>query len=155
MNLKSLTWLTASVVALASTGADASDWDSSSGRNDDYSATICNETGSKIYVAYAWRVRDTDPNRTLFGWRNIENGDCSKLFDGNFGQYSNAYFYYYAENSDGYYWSGNSETQFCVPDRKFERVLTDNYTCRDNEELVYFGSKEIKSDKPKYRLTLE
>ncbi|MBO9478070.1 DUF1036 domain-containing protein [Shimia sp. R11_0] len=155
MGLKWVTQLAVVAVMLLPTAGVASDRDRASGRHDDYSATICNESGSKIYVAYAWRVNDTDEYRTLFGWRNIETGDCSTLFEGNFGQYSNSYLYYYAEDDDGYYWSGNAETELCVPEYRFERVLYDDYTCDDDEELVEFGVKEITSERPHYTLTLE
>ncbi|WP_299350405.1 DUF1036 domain-containing protein [uncultured Shimia sp.] len=155
MKSKWATCLAAASFALISSSAVADDSDSSSRRNDDYSATICNETGASVDVAYAWRAGDTDDSWTIAGWRNIPNGDCSKLFNGNFGRYSSAKFLFYAEDNDGYYWSGNDDRKFCVPNNKFKHILRDNYTCKDDEELVSFGLKEIMRDRPEYTLTLK
>lgn len=119
-----------------------------------YSATICNKSDTLVSVAHAWRVYDSDEFRTLFGWRNIDVDECETLLEGNFGKYSNAIIYYYAEATDGGYWDGNSALKLCVPNTRFRRELDGQYECKRGERLVSFGKKEIKPDNPEYVLDL-
>ncbi len=136
--------------------APSQDTNSASASNDDdsYSATICNDDDDIISVAYAWRARPGDVLRTLRGWRRINPGACSTLFEGHFGNYSNAIIYYRAEDPTGGYWAGDKDLKLCVPTTKFERKLRDGYKCKSGEELVTFGRVEITRDKPEYELTL-
>ena len=120
-----------------------------------YSVKFCNKTSREIYIAYVHRVNPDDDARTLKAWRAIKSSDCSVLFEGDFGRYSNAIFYYYAENNNNGYWSGDGALKLCVGSQKTSRYLSDNYKCRRDERLLTFGKRTINPNKPNFTMNLK
>jgi uncharacterized membrane protein len=112
---------------------------------------VCNHSNVQASVATASHVSPTDGDFVIQGWWNVAPGSCDWI-----GYFPQGWFYYYAEqtNTQQWVWKG-SDVQICVRyPGPFERVNTNNYTCKSNEELRGFTGKDIGSNIGTFTWTL-
>ena len=103
------------------------------GNQDTFNLKICNSYGKPILLSLVHRVAPQDQRFVVKGWFVLENG-CAEgeLPRGNFGTFAFAP----AGDKIEQIWAG--DIPICVVATKnFERVLTDNYRCRrENQEVI-------------------
>ncbi len=104
-------------------------------RSQTFDYIFCNKTNIKVFVAVATQVSPSDSRFKAQGWWTIPANQC-----GNIGSFPKGWVYYYAEQEDpgkGYW--GSDDASLCVRyPGPFERILTSNYTCGNNEAVQGF-----------------
>lgn len=95
---------------------------------------VCNRAGQTVYIAYAnferWAPDDSGPLYRSRGWRVVEPGNCTTLWQWKFkdveaeegymkGVTGAHHYYFYAQGQNGAAWSGTAE-RFCTPTSVFD-----------------------------------
>jgi uncharacterized membrane protein len=92
---------------------------------------ICNKTSLKTYVAVAVLSGDCvflECNEHIWGWYNLEPGDCVEPVSADLDTSGDTDYYYYAEDTGGATWTG--DTTLCVdPHYKFDYNDSDDESC--------------------------
>jgi uncharacterized membrane protein len=102
---------------------------------------FCNRTGLTAYIAIVVRLGISDTRFEARGWYAAPPRQCI-----NTGNYPSGYAYYYAEDGQNGFW-GSDHVTLCVQyPGPFQRVLTNNYTCRSNERLRGFTEVRAEPD---------
>ena len=104
-------------------------------RSQTFDYVFCNKTNIKVFVAVATLVSPRDSRFKVQGWWTIQPNQC-----GNVGSFPRGWAYYYAEQDDpGTGFWGADDVGLCVTyPGPFERILTQNYTCGNNEVVQGF-----------------
>ena len=104
-------------------------------RSQTFDYVFCNKTKIKVFVAVATLVSPRDSRFKVAGWWTIPANQC-----GNIGSFPRGWTYYYAEQDDpGTGFWGADDVGLCVAyPGPFERILTQNYNCANNEVVQGF-----------------
>jgi uncharacterized membrane protein len=104
-------------------------------RSQTFDYIFCNKTNIKVFVAVATLVSPRDSRFKVQGWWTVQPNAC-----GNIGSFPRGWAYYYAEQDDpGTGFWGADDVGLCVTyPGPFERILTQNYTCGNNEVVQGF-----------------
>ena len=97
--------------------------------------TVCNDTGSKVFVAIVHFREDTKV-WILSAWHTADPGQCRSV-----GRYRTGLTYYFAEKEGrAFHWPAKTlvDRTYCVPNAKVERTLVSGATCATGERAVGF-----------------
>ena len=140
-------------VSQSSTQTSSETRDSARNEQKELRFNVCNKSGEQIRIAIAVREAAEDPF-TVKGWWIVEHDDCSYMSRTPFGDFNNQHLYYHAKTGGGSYWDGNAATKFCIPNRRFERLVPDGYTYASDEDTAPFGEITVPRTQGEYTLTI-
>jgi uncharacterized membrane protein len=103
-----------------------------------FDLTVCNRYRNSATVAIS-APRNVGMPETVSGWYRVDAGECKHI-----GQWRRGRMYWmavdYSNTKTG--WRGEA-TKICVPEKAFNRVRTDGYTCQTNETLEGFFEANV------------
>ena len=109
-----------------------------------FALTACNQSGEpQILLSIAHRVGVNDNRFVLRGWFPLTQG-CSQapgIPKGNF------YYFALVPKEGGKYWGGNTNICVNLKQSSYQRILTQNYTCKPGDEaIVPFAEVKVTMD---------
>ena len=112
---------------------------------DNRAIQLCNRTGTRVQVAYAWPTGRNDaagnPYVTSKGWFGIESGACLTIARA---PLVARYYYFYAQNTQGREWRGTYPV--CVSTKPFEITETQcgqGYNRRNFDQIDMAGRQGL------------